>query len=308
MGFGRSIGRAARIRGASGPDVMREGLRRAAGVASAVLLLAVVFVMGELGGPPAPDGSAPGIDRNPVVFAPGRMVAIGGGRTLYLRCTGSGNPTVLLASGSAEASYDWLEVQGPLSRITRTCAYDRAGTGNSLPAPGPSTPAADVADLRRLAAAAKLPGPYVLVGASYGGLLAALYARAYPDDTAGLVLVDAITQGLAQRSFGPLPLVVITRGRNDDAGPALTQAAQAHAQLRSVMMEDRLASLFIDRVHVIALLSGSGIWRPVAEQPGVVIEGVRAVVQAVRTRSRLPTCANLYHTAGTRCPYKRAGR
>lgn len=302
MGIGRVIGRAARSRGAAGPDVTREGRRRVAGVAWAGLLIAVAFVMGEMGGPPAPVRSAPGVDPNPVVFAPGRMVAIGGGRTLYLRCTGSGNPTVVLASGSAETSDDWLAVQGPLSRITRTCAYDRAGTGNSLPAPGASTPAADVADLRRLAAAAKLPGPYVLVGASYGGLLAAMYARAYPDDTAGLVLVDATTQGLAQTSFGPLPLVVITRGRNDDGGPALTQVVQARAHLGSMTMEDKFASLSTDRLHVVALLSGSGIWRPVAEQPGVVIAGVRAAVQAARTRSRLPSCASLYHTAGTRCP------
>ena len=278
--------------------------RRAVVVAWAVLPTVVAIVAAAVGGtrsPPAPDRSTPGVDRNPVVFAPGRLVAIGGGRTLYLRCTGSATPTVILESGTAEASDDWLEVQGPVSRVTRTCAYDRAGAGNSLPAAGASTPAADLADLRRLAAAAKLPAPYVLVGASYGGLLAALYARTYPHDTAGLVLVDAIAQGPTQTSLGALPLVVITRGLSRDAGPPLPQVAQARAQRAWVTLQDLVASLSTDSVHVTALRSGYGIWRSVAEQPEAVVTAVRAVVQAVRTRSRLPSCASLYRAAGTRC-------
>lgn len=304
MDPGRLISRAARTRGVAGPNVTRRRRRFAVGAAWAALPTVVAIVAVAVDGtrsPPAPDRPSPGIDRNPVVFGPGRLVAIGGGRTLYLRCTGSGSPTVILESGSAEASDDWLEVQGPLGRVTRTCAYDRAGTGNSLPAPGVSTPAADLVDLRRLTAAAKLPAPYVLVGASYGGLLAAMYARTYADDTAGLVLVDATTQSPDQTSLGALPLVVITRGLYRDAGPPLPQVAQARAQRAWATMQDRMASLSTDSVHVTALRSGYGIWRSVAGQPEVVVAAVRAVVGAVRARARLPSCASLYRAAGTRC-------
>ena len=261
-----------------------------------VLPIAVAIVAVVVGGtpsPPAPDRPSPSGDRNPVVFAPGRMVAIGAGRTLYLRCTGTGTPTVILASGTANASDDWVAVQGPLTRVTRTCAYDRAGAGNSLPAPGASTPAADLADLRRLAFAARLPAPYVLVGAGYGGLLARLYAQRSPHDVAGLVLVDAITPGSAETSLGALPLIVITRG--------LYQDTQLRAQGARTAMQDRLASLSTDSLHVTALRSGYGVWRVVAGQPDVVVAGAVAVVQAARTGSGLPSCARVYRAAGTRC-------
>ena len=266
-----------------------------------VIVALVAVAVGGTRGPPAPDGRTPGVDRNPVVFAPGRLVAIGGGRTLYLRCTGSGAPTVILEAATAEGSDDWLDVQGPLSRVTRTCAYDRAGAGNSLPAPGANTPTADLTDLRRLAAAAKLPAPFVLVGASYGGLLAAQYAWSYPQETAGVVLVDALPPRRSQASLGALPLVVITRGLYRDAGLPLSQVAPARDQRAWVTVQDELAGLSSDSVHVTALHSGYGIWRSVAGQPDVVVAGVRAVVQAVRSRSRLQSCASLYRAAGTRC-------
>jgi pimeloyl-ACP methyl ester carboxylesterase len=282
--------------------VTRRRRRRAVVVAWAALPIAVAILAAEGGGTLSPpDRSTPGADRNPVVFPPGRLVAIGGGRTLYLRCTGSAAPTVILESGTAEASEDWLAVQGPLSRVTRTCAYDRAGAGNSLPAPGVSAPLTDLGDLRKLAAAAKLPAPYVLVGASYGGLLAALYARTYPHDTAGLVMVDAIAQSPSQMSLGAVPLVVITRGRSRDTGPPRPQAATLRAQRAWVTRQDLVASLSTDSVHVTALRSGYGIWPPVADQPDVLLTAVRAVVQAARTRSRLPSCASLFRAAGTSC-------
>jgi pimeloyl-ACP methyl ester carboxylesterase len=159
------------------------------------VLPALVAVLAVEGGgtrnsPQPPTGG----DRNPVVFAPGRLVGIGGGRTLYLKCEGSGTPTVVLEAGLGGTSTDWEEVQAPLSRVTRTCAYDRAGLGNSLPIPGIHDAADEVADLERLLGHAGLAPPYVLVGASYGGLVARLFAYGHGQTTAGLVLVDAMVQ------------------------------------------------------------------------------------------------------------------
>ena len=139
----------------------------------------------------------------PVVVGPGRLVAIGGGRSLYLHCVGSGRPTVVLEAGFGGDSNNWSVVHPRLGRITRTCAYDRAGLGNSVALPGVHDASAEIADLQRLLSAAHLPPPYVLVGHSYGGLLMRLFARAHPHQTAGVVLVDAMGRNQDPR-FVPL--------------------------------------------------------------------------------------------------------
>jgi D-alanyl-D-alanine carboxypeptidase len=128
----------------------------------------------------------------------GALVDIGD-RSLFLSCSGTGSPTVILESGLNDTAAVWSAVQGEVARTTRVCSYDRANVpgGASDPSdPTASTPrlrsAAElVADLHALLAAAAVPGPYVLVGHSVGGLLIRQYAAIYPDDVAGLVLVDA---------------------------------------------------------------------------------------------------------------------
>ena len=99
----------------------------------------------------------------------------------------------MLESGLGVASSPtWQAVHPALEEDTRTCLYDRAGTGASPPAPRPRTSAAMVRDLRALLRVAKVPGPYVLVGASLGGLNAQLFAKQAPAEVAGLVLVDSL--------------------------------------------------------------------------------------------------------------------
>ncbi len=89
-----------------------------------------------------------------------------------------------------------------VAKFTRVCAYDRPGTpvgekpSRSDPVPQPTTAGEAVADLHALLSAAGEAGPYVLVGHSYGGLVVRLYASTYPEDVSGLVLVDALTEGL----------------------------------------------------------------------------------------------------------------
>lgn len=143
------------------------------------------------------------------VSAPTRFskrVAIPGGRKLFIECRGTGSPTVLLEAGTGDLAKVWsIDPFGPgravmpaVARFTRVCAYDRPGTyllpddiSRSDPVAMPRT-AFDIArDLRALLRAAHVPGPYVLVGHSYGGLVSRLYATAFSRKVAGLVLIDA---------------------------------------------------------------------------------------------------------------------
>jgi pimeloyl-ACP methyl ester carboxylesterase len=129
---------------------------------------------------------------------PGRQVAIGQGRHLNLRCSGSGPVTVLLESGSHADSTSWFRVQPLLAAQARVCSYDRAGYGFSDEGPLPRGLDADVADLHALIEAAHLHTPLVLVGHSLGSNIVRRYAGAHPGDVAGMVLVDPPAQDLAR--------------------------------------------------------------------------------------------------------------
>jgi pimeloyl-ACP methyl ester carboxylesterase len=119
-----------------------------------------------------------------------QMVDIGG-RSLLLECQGDGSPTVILEAGRFPSA-EWSAVLAGASRFTRVCRYDRANTGDSDPAPLPRTGQDVATDLHALLTAANVPGPYVLVGETLGGLFVRLYAAAYPDDVAGMVLAEAV--------------------------------------------------------------------------------------------------------------------
>ena len=275
----------------------------------------------------------------------GGLVDIGG-RSLYLECRGSGSPTVILEAGfRSRADYwtdDLIQPDAPRTMVfagvaafTRVCAYDRPGTttvidgalqpSRSDPVAMPRTALESVQDLHALLQAAKVPGPYVLVGHSYGGMLARLYASTYPNEIAGMVLVDAFSEGLedqmateqwtayeelfqpvpdalagyedleftdldtsasqvreatAATPLRPIPLVVLSRGQvmqmPTDLPGGLTGEGLEHAW---TVEQDRLAALLPDARHVVAHESEHYIQ---LQQPELVIEAVREVVDAVR--------------------------
>ena len=124
----------------------------------------------------------------------GQRVDIGG-YALYIQCQGRGSPTVLLDAGLGGAAIDWTRVQNGLAADTRVCAYDRAGYGESDPGPAPRSSSRIAAELRTLLERAHIRPPYLLVGHSFGGYNMRLFASLYPQDTAGLVLVDTPNEG-----------------------------------------------------------------------------------------------------------------
>ncbi len=113
-----------------------------------------------------------------------------GGRGLYLRCRGSGSPTVILEGGDEDTSQSYAFAGPAITAVTRTCVYDRANLGRSDPADGPRGLADLVGDLEALLDSAEVEGPYVLVGTSGGGYITAGYAFAHPDEVAGMVFVE----------------------------------------------------------------------------------------------------------------------
>lgn len=127
---------------------------------------------------------------------PGRLIDMDGYR-LHLTDEGSGGPPVVVLHGGADCAYSWIHVRKQLARTTRVLSYDRAGLGASSPGPAPD-PVHSIEELRQVLTRSGVPGPYVLMGHSMGGLIARLYAHKYPEDVAGLVFVDSTHEALLQ--------------------------------------------------------------------------------------------------------------
>ena len=284
----------------------------------------------------------PAIARAAPAFAQGDFAGLVdvGGRKIYLECKGTGSPTVILISGYRNNAEIWTTPPGPeitpvftaVSGFTRTCAYDRPGTildathvSRSDPVSMPRTAEAVASELHDLLDAAKIEGPYVLVAHSLGGLFARLYASTYPNDVAGLVLVDAWSEAMpkllgpeqwaayvtlsdppppglesyrdleridfaaasermeqeaAQSPLYGLPLFVLSRAKPVALPPKVPAGfSQTAFEAAWRKGQDQLAALLPDARHVIATESDHYIQ---IEQPDLVVDAVRQVVDAVR--------------------------
>jgi len=124
---------------------------------------------------------------------PGQLVDVGGYR-LHINCMGQGSPTVIMEAGNNDFSVVWSLVQPELAKTARVCVYDRAGFGWSDPSPSSRTLETMTKELRALLVNAKVDGPYLMVGHSFGGIIVREYARQYPDGIVGIVLVDSAHQ------------------------------------------------------------------------------------------------------------------
>lgn len=118
------------------------------------------------------------------------LVSVSPGRRLNINCLGQGAPTVVFEQGGEGMIFNWAKVQPTISRLTRTCFYDRGGFGWSDAPHYPVTAITVTDDLHSLLRAAGVKGKVVLVGHSIGGFYATMYADRFPEQVAGLVLVD----------------------------------------------------------------------------------------------------------------------
>jgi pimeloyl-ACP methyl ester carboxylesterase len=245
-----------------------------------------------------------------------------GGRRLYLRCAGDGGPIVIMEAGLASPSTDWDKVTPGISRLARVCVYDRAGVGKSDPAPRPRDGRQVVDDLHSLLAKSSERPPYVLVGHSFGGLFAVMYAGSYPEEVAGMVLVDSshedqtrrfealmtpeqLRQSRERRANNAegvntsderervralnwrtdIPVVVLVHGMvtKDMTPPGWSDEQVARRELVWRELQNDLARRSPRGRVVIAARSGHYIQ---SDQPELVVSAVREVVHSVRKRKR----------------------
>lgn len=255
---------------------------------------------------------------------------------MYVTCRGSGTPTVLLISGTGGAADEWtvlpaeqtssstgsrVPVLQDIARDTRVCAYDRPGTTRddgrlspSTPVPQPTTAVQGVRDLEAVLDAAGVTGPVVLVGASWGGMIAQLYARLHPARTAGLILVDSASIWLEQTFStaqwqGWMAAIVAARADSTAESPAyeptlqeLAAAPPAPAVPTVVLSSDQAWDLRVTpgastwpawlaaqddlarewhAAHIGDTHSGHGIQ---VEQPALVASSIRDVLRQARGR------------------------
>jgi len=166
--------------------------------AGSVLLLAMM--LGQAQANEASHAASP--QRMPDSYAQAaKLIDIGHGRFLNLRCSGSGSRTVLLEAGALNDSSTWFKVQPLLAAHARVCAYDRAGFGFSSEGPLPRNLDADVSDLHALIQRAGLATPLVMVGHSLGTNIVRQYASRYPGDVSAMVLLDPPAQDIGR--FAP---------------------------------------------------------------------------------------------------------
>jgi pimeloyl-ACP methyl ester carboxylesterase len=233
----------------------------------------------------------------------GQLVDVGDHR-LRIDCTGSGSPTVVLESGLGDASFYWARISAAVATTTRVCVYDRAGRGWSETAPKPHDGLAITADLHTLLSKSGNPGPYVLVGHSSGGVYARIFAAKYPDEVAGMVLLDAqppdpfaslpgysafyastptlygilpsvarlgVLRLLYGSAFGDLPAPARDEERADQASVRLQVSARDEiAQLRASLEEARALTSLDARPLVVVTAEAEAQAGWVAAQDGLV--------------------------------------
>jgi pimeloyl-ACP methyl ester carboxylesterase len=189
--------------------------------------------------------------------APGEMADVGD-YSLHLNCTGEagGAPTIVMDSGLGGTVLDWQLVQPELAKSMHVCTYDRAGMGWSDTGDQPRTSEQIVKELHTLLGNAGVKGPYVLVGHSFGGTNMQVYGSQYPDEVAGMVLVDSALEDdkavALTQSLQPSPLLLKIYATIGLTRLPYTLGGETSG-LTSPELEDEQAAISSHRKHIFAV-------------------------------------------------------
>jgi hypothetical protein len=248
-----------------------------------------------------------------------------GGYELDWVCRGTGSPTIVLEAGYDSAGIDtWSDLLRPISRISRVCTYDRAGTGGSdRRLDGVRvTSMLQAEELHRLLDGAGVAPPYVMVGHSYGGFISRLFAAMYPSETSGLVLVDSSHEdeiGPYRRYYGDSPEGDWVDGGDRIDIDATTRALRRTARdlgtlplavVKAGRYEDVLSARLWDRTQSdLATLSSNSVFVQATgghfvmnDDPQVLLAAIEAVVAAARSGVPLPSCEQVIEGTDGSCP------
>lgn len=236
---------------------------------------------------------------------------------MFLHCSGSGSPTVVMDAGAGVESSTWKRVQDLVAPSYRVCRYDRAGLGRSDNRPqAHASSDLIVRELSILLEDADVTPPYILVGHSFGGMNIRLFAHRYPDAVVGAVFVDAAHESL-------IPLLGFTGVPEGRSTLDLVASARELASVRSLyvpavvlthgyplrgfrrVVERRwlefqraLTRLSHDSALILALKSGHRIQE---DQPDLVAEAIFQVIAAGTTATALENCARIWEVLDGRC-------
>jgi pimeloyl-ACP methyl ester carboxylesterase len=226
------------------------------------------------------------------------------GQNFHLERLGESGPTVVFEAGLGNDASTWQSIAGPIAQFARVVLYDRPGLGQSLPMMNNDSPvtAQQVAsNLHDLLAAARIDPPYILVGHSLGGLYTQMFARKYPSEISGVILLDASSpdapselktlahlepgsaafleeEGVAQsneqvRTAGPFPTVPLIVIAATDHGPFFKDWEPT-----LMTLQRQLATLSQRGTLIVAQGSGHDIH---VDRPGIVIDAVRQIAAIV---------------------------
>jgi len=144
----------------------------------------------------------------------GRSVQAGPIR-MNIYCTGAGTPTVILEQGGGMPGIGWMKIQPKIAEFTRVCSYDRAGYGWSEPGPMPRTIPRMARELKTLLDVSGEKGPFVMAAVSLGGPIVRFYTGLYPNDVAGLILVDASHEDQQKRAQSVQPPELVAENNRE---------------------------------------------------------------------------------------------
>jgi len=201
----------------------------------------------------------------------GRSVDIGG-RTLNIFCSGRGGPAVIFESASG-IGLEWQPAQTEVAGFTEACWYDRAGMGWSDPGPFPRTSEAIARDLHEMLKRAGVPPPYVLAGFSFGGLPLREYGGLYPNEVAGMILVDSAQEDEPLRApkfylahtaprFLWRPLDLAFRSAALVGLIRLTQSSRAQSKNLTQMTHEEIIAALRQQPKSIASSTSAGLVEP----------------------------------------------